>query len=140
MAMTTIITNVTPITDPCYSCHQPVVQPDAQPVRLLVPSGRYHDGHAVLKASETVYECGSCQTAEFETSEQVSHIYTVLTCGTTRTVGAATPEEAAALMLKDRGWASTRSIAVIGAGVQCEFLDCELVNGSLQFSEQVQLP
>ena len=70
MTMITTITNVSPVTVPCYSCHQPVAQADAQPVRLLVPTGRYHDGVAVLNADKTVYECGTCLTAEFEAAAQ----------------------------------------------------------------------
>ncbi|HEX2556683.1 MAG TPA: hypothetical protein VHK86_00035 [Nitrososphaera sp.] len=87
-----------------------------------------------------MFECSSCLEAEFESGEEPAHLYTVHSCGTTRTVSAATPEEAAVLMLQDRGWTSTRSIAVIGAGAQCEFLDCERVGGALQYSERVELP
>lgn len=138
--MATIIAtsiNVTPLTVPCYTCHQPVVQASAQPICLLTPSGRYHDGHAVLKMGETVYECDSCFTASASAEE---HLYTVYACSTTKTVGAATPEDAAALMLQAHGCRSTRSVAVIGSGVRCEYLDCEVMNGALQFAEQVQLP
>jgi hypothetical protein len=124
----------------CLTCQLPVAQADAQPIRLLLPTGRHHNGVELLKASATMYECGSCLSAEFEASETPTHLYTVHTCGTTRTVGAGTPEAAAVLMLQDRGWASTRSIAVIGAGARCEFLDCELVDGALQYSERVDLP
>jgi len=123
----------------CYTCHQPTTKHDAHQIRLLLPTGRHRNGVELLQASATLFECNDCLSAEFETSED-THLYVVHTCGITRTIGAATPEEAAVLMLRDRGWRSTRSIAVIGSGVSCEFLDCELLDGVLQFSERVDLP
>jgi hypothetical protein len=132
------LTNSTTIE--CLVCHQPTSSTTSQPVHLLLPTGRFRAGVEILQASATLFECSSCLEAEFEASETPTHIYTVHTCGTTRTIGATTPEEAAVLMLQDRGWTSTRSIAVIGAGAQCEFLDCERVGDHLQYSERVELP
>ena len=129
--MTTTITT-------CYTCQRPTVERDAQPIRLLVPSGRYRNGVELPRISrETVYECDSCFEASSSADE---HLYVVHSCGISRTIGAATPEEAAVLMLRDRGWTSTRSVAVTGTGARCEYLDCEIVDGQLQFSEQVDLP
>ena len=67
-------------------------------------------------------------------------IYKVHTCGTTKEFSATTPEQAAAMMLQDRGWTSTRSIAVIGTNKRRDFLDCELVGGVLQFTSRKALP
>lgn len=130
-------TFITPTHATCHTCQLPTTQTDAQPVCLLLPTGRHHNGVELLTASATLYECDDCFTASASAEE---HLYTVHSCGTTRTIGAATPEEAAVLMMRDRGWRSTRSVAVIGSGVRCEFLDCELVNDVLQFSERVDLP
>jgi hypothetical protein len=121
----------------CYTCHQPTTDRDAHQVRLFTPTGRFRNGHEILSTSRLVHECNDCFAAS---PDEDLHIYTVHTCGTTRTVSAATPEAAAVLMLQDRGWASTRSIAVIGSDVQCEYLNCELVDGALQYSERVDLP
>lgn len=124
----------------CYTCHQPTTERDAQPMHLLMPTGQFRSGIELLQASATLYECDGCLSAEFAASEEPTHIYTVHSCGVTRTIGAPTPQEAAVLMLQDRGWRSTRSIAVIGSGVRCEFFDCEVVGGQLQYSERVDLP
>lgn len=124
----------------CYTCHQLTTEQNMQPIRLLTPTGRFRNGVEILRASKNMYECDACLNAEFETGETPTHIYTVHSCGITRTIGAATPEEAAVLMLRDRGWRSTRSVAVQTGNVWCEYLDCELVGGQLQYSERVDLP
>jgi len=59
--------------------------------------------------------------------------YTVQICGTTKQFVATSPEAAAVLMLRDRGWTSTRSIMVRDGSQWIDFLDCELVDGKLQF-------
>jgi hypothetical protein len=59
--------------------------------------------------------------------------YRVQTCGTTRDFTASSPEEAAALMLQDHHWRGTRSIMVRDGSQWIDFLDCELVEGKLQF-------
>jgi hypothetical protein len=59
--------------------------------------------------------------------------YTVQTCGTTKQFVATSPEAAAVLMLQDRHWTSTRSVMVRDGGQWIDFLDCELVDGVLQF-------
>jgi hypothetical protein len=87
-----------------------------------------------------MYECNDCLSAEFESSEESAHLYTVHSCGVTRTVGAATPEEAAVLFMRERGWRSTRSVAVCRNNEWLEYLDCEIVDGALQYSERVDLP
>lgn len=120
----------------CYTCHRLTTEQNTQPIQLLTPTGRNRNGHAVLGTNQVVRECDGCLSAEFEASEP-THIYTVHSCGVTRTVGAVSPEEAAALLMKDRGWRSTRSVVVFGDGGQVEFLDCELINDDLQFSKRV---
>jgi hypothetical protein len=127
----------------CYTCHLPVAQASAQPIHLLIPAGRRRAGQELLKASATLYECGSCQDAYFASLERAAsneQLYIVSSCGTTRTVSAATPEAAAVLFMQERGWRSTRSIAVCRENKWTEYLDCQLVNGQLEYSEQVDLP
>lgn len=131
------MTAINTTTIECYTCHQPTTEQDSQQIRLLLPTGKHRNGFELLTASATLYECETCFAAGARADE---HIYVVHTCGTTRTIGAATPQEAAALMLRDRGWRSTRSVAVQVGNTWTEYLDCELVNGALQFSEQVDLP
>lgn len=68
--ITTTTTSVFSSIVPCYSCHQPVEQSDAQPIRLLTPTGRYLDGVEVLNGDKTVYACDGCLSAEFEAAAQ----------------------------------------------------------------------
>lgn len=122
----------------CYTCQLQTAERDAHQVRLLIPTDRHRAGQELLTASATAYECNDCLSTSARADDE--HIYVVHTCGTTRTIGAATPEEAAVFMLRDRGWRSTRSVAVQTGNTWTEYLDCQLAGGQLQYSEQVDLP
>jgi hypothetical protein len=128
---------LTSTTIECYTCHQPTTEHDAQPIHLLLPTGRHRNGVELLKASQHVYECGSCFTASARADDE--HLYIVSSCGTTRTVSATSHEEAAALFMIELGMRSTRSVAVCQGKRWTEYLDCEVVNGQLQYSERVEL-
>lgn len=122
----------------CYTCHQPTTERDAQPIRLLLPTGHHRNGVELLKASARVFECDTCFAASARADNEL--LYIVSSCGTTRTVSATSHEAAAVLFMRERGWRSTRSVAVCAGSAWQEFLDCELSGGQLQYSERVDLP
>jgi len=61
--------------------------------------------------------------------------YKVYTCGTTREFSAPSPEDAAAMMLRDRKWVGTGSILVMSKEVEIDFLNCKLVDGSFEYGD-----
>jgi hypothetical protein len=121
----------------CYTCHQLTTEQNTQPIRLLTPTGRNRNGYAVLSTSQVANECEACFAAS---TDEDTHLYIVSSCGSARTVGATTHEEAAVLFMRARGWRSTRSVAVCKGNQWTEYLDCQMVNGTLEYSKQVDLP
>jgi hypothetical protein len=66
--------------------------------------------------------------------------YTVYIAGSKIDLTAETPEEAAVRSMKAKGWTSVRSIGIIGDDVHFEYLNCEIVDSTLRYSETSPLP
>ena len=68
--------------------------------------------------------------------------YDVYLAGSKLAIEAETPEEATILARPAKGWTSTRSVAIMGGihDAHFEFIDPEIVDGKLKYSETSPLP